>query len=63
MMSEYFSEDGKRHATIQKIHGSYRTTLFENFTEYKSIVDDQHSLSYWESCCENWVNYWGDFSK
>jgi hypothetical protein len=60
-ISEYYSEDGKRYANIQKIENKYRVTLFQDFTEYKSFLDDKHTVSYWEDCCENWVNGWGKF--
>jgi hypothetical protein len=62
--TEYFSTDGKRYATIENgDKGVYITTLYELDDPVKLIGDKKHSRQYWEDCCENWVMYWGDFSK
>lgn len=60
---EYFSDDNERRATIEFIDNAYVTTLYELEDPVRKIEDRQHSLQYWEDCCENWVMYWGDFSK
>ena len=63
MISEYFSHDGERNATIELDNDSYIITLYELDAPIKKMKDFQHSLPYWQDCCENWVNYWGEFSK
>jgi hypothetical protein len=61
--SEFFSMDSKRTATIEIGEGGYITTLYEFGDPCKKYTDKAHSLAWWEDCCENWVNYWGDFSE
>lgn len=60
---EYYSDDGNRYASIEFGIDSYITTLYELEDPVRKIEDKQHSLQYWQDCCENWVMYWGDFSK
>ena len=60
---EYHSDNGDRYATIDFNDGVYITTLYELDDPVRRIEDRQHSLSYWEDCCENWVMYWGEFKK
>ena len=63
MIDEYFSEDKVRRAVIDHDAGKTRITLYEHEDPFKVMHDDWHHISYWQDCCENWVNYFGEFSK
>jgi hypothetical protein len=63
MMSEYFSDDGKRRATIRCSYDTHIVKLYESDDMEKMFMDNSHDVNYWEDCCENWVNYWGEFKK
>jgi hypothetical protein len=63
MNSEYFSDDNKRSAVIKHEDDAYIVTLYELDDPYRIYKDNEHNISYWEDCCENFVNYWGEFKK
>jgi hypothetical protein len=63
MISEYYSEDGVRRAVIDYDGDKNRITLYEHDDPFRIYKDDWHHISYWQDCCENFVNYWGEFKK
>ena len=55
ILSEHFSEDGKRHAIIKLVDEHFDVDFYLNNDYYTTITYESKALTYVEDAAENWV--------